>query len=212
MFDVSNSFGYSTMLIQTNQAKDSFVSRIPHPKYDSQDEERAKRVGRRAAASRARVNGPTPKLQKHRVEAGVMAFRFFCLIFGNYAARKASNLVARPESCLRETSPDDSSANNRDGCQRGWQELPVDDSPLSPLPGRSSSSSIVPTSIVVDRVIGSVLACSPRRNSCSHGPKTRPFKGLTISGVYRHGCLGSLTPPLGRAHSDEAEIQERKRQ
>lgn len=100
------------------------------PEHEIPNEEQDT-VGRRGLANtRVRVNGPAPKLQKHRVEAGVMAFRFFCSIFGNYAARKVSNLVARPENCLRETSPDDSSANNRDG-RRGRRELPVDDSLLS---------------------------------------------------------------------------------
>lgn len=67
--------------------------------------------------------------------SSVMAFRSFCLIFGNYAARKASNLVAfvghRPEARLRETSADDSSANNRETGRPANQpadgkSLPVD--------------------------------------------------------------------------------------
>ena len=67
--------------------------------------------------------------------SSVMAFRSFCLIFGNYAARKASNLVAfvghRPEARLRETSADDSSANNRERDRSASQpadgkSLPVD--------------------------------------------------------------------------------------
>ena len=66
------------------------------------DRERERERGRAAPRRqtgeerpRVRVNGPAPKLQKQR-RSTVMAFRSFCLIFGNYAARKASNLVARP--------------------------------------------------------------------------------------------------------------------